>query len=121
MTEDGMDLSGAAEMLKEMLSGEEGQQSIRSILGMLNGEAPNEEHPPGMATGGIDPENLAMLMKMQTVMQRVTSRSNGAQTQLLTALRPFLKPSRRERVDKAVQILRVGQVLSILNEESEGM
>lgn len=119
MAEESMDLSGAVDMLKEMLSGEEGQQTVRNILGMFGGEAP-EEPSPGLATGGIDPENIAMMMQLQKAMTAMKSRKNNSQNQLLMALKPFLKPSRREKVDHAMQMLSIGQVIAVMKETQEG-
>lgn len=113
-----MDLSGAVDMLKEMLSGEEGQQTIQNILGMFGGEPP-EETSPGVVTGGIDPENLAMMMRLQQAMGAMNSRKNSSQNQLLMALKPFLKPSRREKVDHAMQMLSIGQVITVMKKAQE--
>lgn len=118
MPDESMDLSGAVEMLKEMLSGEEGQQTIGNILGMLGGQPP-EQTVPGMATGGIDPENLAMMMRLNKAMAAMNSRKNSSQAQLLQALKPFLKPSRRDKVDHAMQMLSLGQVIAVMKESQE--
>lgn len=115
MEEESIDLSGAVDMLKNMLSGEEGQQQIQNILNMFSGEAPAEQ-APGTVTGGIDPENLAMMMKLQRAMTAMNSRKNNRQTQLLLALKPFLKPSRREKVDNAMHLLQLTQVIEVLRE-----
>ena len=119
MLDESMDLSGAVDMLKEMLSGEEGQQTLGNILQMLGGQAP-QDAPPGAATGGIEPENLEMVMRIQQVMSAMSSRKNSSQAQLLRSLKPFLKPSRRDKVDQAMQMLSLGQVLAIMKEGQEG-
>ena len=119
MLDESMDLSGAVDMLKEMLSGEEGQQTVETILGMLGGKTP-QDAPPGAATGGIDPENLAMMMRLQQAMTAMNSRKNSNQAQLLRSLKPFLKPSRRNKVDQAMQMLSLGQVLAVMKEGQEG-
>ena len=118
MAEESMDLSGAVDMLKEMLAGEEGQQTIQNILGMFGNEPP-EETAPGVTTGGIDPDNIAMMMRLQKAMMAMNSRRNNNQTQLLTALKPFLKPSRRDKVDRAMQMLNLGQVIAVMKETQE--
>ncbi len=119
MLDESMDLSGAVDMLKEILSGEEGQQTIENLLGMLGGQTPGEG-APGMATGGIEPENLAMMMRVQQAMSAMNSRKNSSQAQLLRALKPFLKPSRRDKVDQAMQMLSLGQILAVMKEEQGG-
>ena len=119
MAEESMDLSGAMEMLKEMLSGDEGQQTIQNILGMLGNQEP-EAVSPGVVTGGIDPENLALMMRLQKAMTVMNSRKNNSQSQLLMALKPFLKPSRREKVEHALQMMNISQVIAVMKEAQEG-
>lgn len=118
MLDESKDLSGAVDMLKEMLSGEEGQQAIGNILSMFGGQPP-EQTAPGVATGGIDPENLAMMMRLNKAMAAMNSRKNSNQVQLLQALKPFLKPSRRDKVDHAMQMMNLGQVIAVMKEGQE--
>lgn len=118
MSEEGMDLSGAMDMLKNMLSGEEGQQQIQNILSMFGGE---ESGPkiPGQMTGGIDPENLEMMMKVQRAMELMKRQKENHQTKLLAALRPFLKQERKEKIDHAMKLLKFTGLFEIMKEVQE--
>ena len=117
MEEESMDLSGAVDMLKNMLYGEEGQQQIQNILSMFGGGAPDAENAvPGEATGGIDPDNLEMMLKLQRAMSAMNSRKNNSQSQLLMALKPFLKPARQEKVDSAMKMLSLTKVIEVMRE-----
>ncbi len=117
MAEESMDLSGAVDMLKEMLSGDEGQQALQNLMGMLGGG--QTESVPGAATGGIDPENLELMMRMQKAMGLMHQQKNNSQTRLLMALKPFLKPSRQSKVDQAMQMMHLGQVIAVMKETQE--
>lgn len=116
MEEESMDLSGAVDMLKDMLSAPEGQQQIQNILNMFGGANPPEDAPPGEATGGISGDELDMMLKLQRAMSVMNSRKNSSQSQLLTALKPFLKPSRREKIDSAMRILSLSKVIEVMRE-----
>lgn len=118
MSEGGMDLSGAVDMLKNMLSGEEGQQQIQNILSMFGGSE-NEEKIPGQRTGGIDPENLEMMMKIQRAMDFMNQQKENQQTKLLAALRPFLKQERKEKIDHAMNLLKFTGLFEIMREVQE--
>lgn len=111
-----MDLGGAVEMLQEMLSGEEGQQKIQNILQMFGGGDGMPDHPPGQATGGIDPENIEMMFRLQKIMSAMNTPKKSNQTQLLLSLKPFLKESRRKKVDHAMQLLNLSRVMEVLRE-----
>ena len=115
MENEGMDLSGAVDMLKEMLSGDEGKQQLQNIMNMFSGAVP-EGGEPGSATGGIDADNIEMLMRLQQAVSIANSRKNSSQSRLLTALKPFLKPSRQEKVDNAVRMLSLSGVIEAMRE-----
>lgn len=117
--EESVDLSGAVDMLKNMLDNEEGQQQIQNILSMFGGNAPDTSESPGEATGGIDPESVAMMLKIQKAMSAMNSGRNSSQSQLLMALKPFLKPARREKVDSAVKLLNLTRVFAVMRENGE--
>lgn len=115
MENEGMDLSGAVDMLKEMLSGDEGKQQLQNIMNMFGGGAP-DGNAPGEATGGIDAESLETIMKLRQAMAIARSKDNNSRSQLLIALKPFLKPSRQEKVDSAVRMLGLGRVIEAMRE-----
>lgn len=115
MNEQSVDLSNAVDTLKEMLSGEDGQRQIQNILNMFT-ENPPEQTSPGNVTGGIDPNNIEMVMKIQKIMSQLNNKNNSTQSQLLMALKPFLKPSRREKLDNAMRLLNLGNVIDAMRE-----
>lgn len=118
MDNDSIDLTGAMEALNTMLSGDDGKQQIQNILNMFSGNTPDHTGA-GNATGGIDPENIELMFKIQNIMSKINSRKNSRQSQLLTALKPFLKPSRREKVDSAMKLLSFSEVFEIMRETQE--
>lgn len=118
MDSESIDLTGAMETLTNMLSGDEGKQQIQNILNMFSGNTP-EHTDTGNATGGIDPENIELMFKLQNIMSKMNSRKNSSQSQLLSALKPFLKPSRREKVDSAMRLLSFSEVFEIMREVQE--
>lgn len=119
MEGEGTDLSGALDMLKNMLSGEEGQQQIQNILGMFQGVTPQTDCP-GESTGGIDPDGLEMMLKLQQAMTAMKGKQQSEEAGLLLALRPFLKPKRQEKVDHAMKLLKFSGLIKMMREVQEG-
>ncbi len=117
MGEEALDLSGAAELLKGLFGGEERQLTLEHLMGMLGGG--QGEPSPGMATGGIDPESIAMMLRLQKAMHVMQQQKNNSRTQLLHALKPFLRPSRQSRVDQAVQMMNLSKVIAVMKEVQE--
>lgn len=86
----------------------------QTLSAQMGGNAPQGEEnsappPPDAATpfsqlSGIDPELLQRLIPVLKQMNRPESSETSA---FLYALRPFLRPSRRDKVDRAVQLARI--------------
>lgn len=107
-----IDLSGAIDMLKDMLNGNDGKQQLQNILGALGGSSTgsesNQKNP--------DSDTIAMMFKMQKVMAAMQNGCNAKHTAFLQSLRDLLRPERRESIDKAVKILGVGSVIKAFSE-----
>lgn len=54
--------------------------------------------------GGMDP---AMLTKLLPLIQELGSQNDSNARQLLYALRPYLKPDRQEKIERALQLARL--------------
>ena len=55
-------------------------------------------------TGGMDP---TLLMKLMPIIQELGSQNDSNARQLLYSLRPYLKPERQEKVERALQLARL--------------
>ena len=72
----------------------------------------NEDKEDDSSNQGIDFD----LSKLLMIGQVMSSVSNDKNTELLLALRPLLKEERQEKVDKAVKILKLLAVWSVLKD-----
>lgn len=113
MADESLDLSGAIDMLKNMLSDEEGQSQLQNIVSMFQGSTDNARMP-GEQTGGIDPDNIEMFLKLQKAMTVMNRSQNNSQAQLLMALKPFLKSSRQDKIDKAMQMIKFSGMIEFM-------
>ena len=110
---DEIDFSNLTDMLGALLENDEGKSQIQNILSMFTAE-PNQKSAPGVATGGINPDNLEMMLKIGQVMSAIGDCKTSKQTALLSALRDLLRPERRGSVDNAVKFLSVGKAIDAL-------
>ncbi len=101
-----------------------------ALAGSLSGEGgaaapggdsvqpPEPEHRPSAAPEGLSgaldglleglsPELIGRLLSLLGELRR----GGGEKEQLLTALRPFLRPERREALDRAIGLARVSHVI----------
>lgn len=107
---DNIDFSAAADMLKDLLSDDDGKQQIQGIISMLGGEK-NAEKQTDTSFGGINTDNLEMMFKIQQVMSMMNNAENSRQTAFLESLKSLLSPDRHERIDRAVRIYGIGRAI----------
>jgi len=123
------DFSKAVENLQEMLASDDGQSQIQNLLGMFasgsgeDSQSGQEQNAPLNLSGlfgnseGID---IGTIMKIQGIMSAMNSSHGSPQAEFLNSLKPFLKKSRRQKLDQATQIIKMTTVLKAFKESSEG-
>lgn len=95
--------------LNAILSDPDTMGQIMALAGKLGGDPPppQEERP-----GPADPFPLPDLGQMGKLLDLVQTCQQGPRDQtmaLLTALRPFLSPARREKLDRAIRMAGLSQ------------
>lgn len=103
-----MENNNLADKLSEILNDPEGMARIQSMAQSLLGESETkkDEETPSVAEG-------VAITKMLSVLK---NSGGDDRSRLLMALRPHLSDERRERVDKAVKLLRIASILPVLQE-----
>lgn len=101
-------------MLSGLLNSPEGMEQLKTMAGALLGESKSEPTPPSAgAFSGISPNEIAGMMKIVNLLkQEQTDHRAG----LLLSIRPHLSEHRQKRVDDAVKILRLIQILPAVKE-----
>ena len=61
--------------------------------------------------GGIDPQMIAKLIELMPLLQ---SKGDDERTRLIAALKPLLSPHRRKKADEAIQLMRLLDILPII-------
>ena len=103
-------------------------QSLSQQMGASGGAASSSgdptaaaEHPPpqelSSLLGGVDPALIQRLLPLLSQMNRAESSETTA---FLLALRPFLKPERRDKVERAAQLARVIHLAKLFLLSQEG-
>ena len=103
-------------------------QSLSQQMGASGGAASSSgdptaaaEHPPpqelSSLLGGVDPALIQRLLPLLSQMNRAESSETTA---FLLALRPFLKPERRDKVERAAQLARLIHLAKLFLLSQEG-
>lgn len=117
------DISGK---LNEIFSSPEGMEKIKNLVSMLSNSSGGESTAVPGGTGpanaapqtpsaGAPPFDPALLLKMQQAMGAI--QRGDPRIDLLLALRTNLSDGRQKRVDEAIQIMRMINLLPLLREQ----
>lgn len=114
------DLAGK---LGEILNSPEGMKQVQELAGMLglnsNGQVSTPEPQPAAqpaSTGlaGVSPDMVNAMMQLAPMLSRL--QQDDDTTRLLHALRPLLSEERSQKVDRAIQMVRMIHLLPMLQE-----
>ena len=61
--------------------------------------------------GNID---MGTILKIKQIMENMNNSKNNPRTNLLLSLKPYLKPSRKEKVDQYIQLFSMGELIENL-------
>ena len=88
--------------------------AAQSILGSGGGENEGGKNPEPSsgASPALSPEMLAKITRIMSAMNRRDSR-----TDLIAALKPLLRKDKQKRADDAMQLIRLIDLLPMINEE----
>ena len=93
---------GLEEKLQQLLNDPDSMAQIMSFAQSLGGQM----QPPQTAVPPIDDGTMRTIIGMMQQLQRTDSRQEA----LLSALKPYLAPERREKIDRAAQIARLSRL-----------
>lgn len=60
--------------------------------------------------------DINMLLKMKSIMDKMNSSKNDPRSNLLLSLKPYLKDSRKNKVEQYVQFLNMSKVIEAFNQ-----
>ena len=113
-SEEGMNtMKGLAESLMS------GDSDISSLLSSIVPDVSSSIPPPQKKEEKVDtslpisPDQLSSIMQ---IMRAFNSSSDDSRTRLLLALKPHLSEKRRERVDKAIKIMKLLAIMPMITE-----
>lgn len=111
-----------SEKLAEILNDPDSLNRVREMAeNILGNDTPKKENvtPPtpdlGSLFGGADIDPI-QIGKIMSVMSRLKSGGDDSRSNLLLALKPHLSAPRREKVDTAIKLLKIIDLLPLLKD-----
>ncbi len=125
----GEDMSEMIQKMSEMLKNNEIPDNIKSIMSNFSSEAntssSSQENPSNFtqnentrnSNDSFDIPNidLGTMLKMKSIIDSMNQQQNDPRANLLRSLKPYLKSSRKEKVDQYIKLFSMGKVFEVLN------
>ncbi|MBS5427656.1 MAG: hypothetical protein KHY52_00215 [Firmicutes bacterium] len=96
------------EKLSQVLNDPNSMAQLMSFAQSLGMGPPDTPPPPGPSPGPPPGDEAFVRGILQLVRQ--ANQKDGPQEALLAALKPYLRPERREKLDRAMRIARISQI-----------
>ena len=114
------DMSEIIQKMNEMLKNNEVPDSIKNMMSSLNGGISSDgsaREQQSSNNGSSDMPNFDMdtMLKMKSIIDSMNRNQNDPRANLLKSLKPYLKPSRKEKVDQYIKLFSMGKAFEILN------
>ena len=114
------DMSELFSKFSNMVSEGNIPDEMKNILSSLSGnnndqENSNKETQEGNSRQDTPSIDFETIMKMKTIMDKMQNNQNDPRANLLLSLKPYLKESRKEKVDQYIQLFGMSKVMEIFN------
>ncbi len=123
----GNDMSDMMKNLNSVLNGNQIPDNVKDMLSSLiqnsknntsnNNSASVDSDQPTNNSADSEQSNIDIntILKMQELIKSMQSETNSSRSNLLRSLKPYLKPSRQEKVDQYIQLFNMEKVFKMLN------
>lgn len=114
--------------LNDMLKGNTVPDNLKD---MLNSVMNNSSNNTSNASTNTDNSNnnssndfsnidINTILKMQEVMKSINSEQSSSRVKLLRSLKPYLKPSRQDKVEQYIQLFNMEKIFEMFNNKNDG-
>lgn len=123
------DMSDMFQKMGEMLKNNEIPDNIKSMIGQFASEQNNSSASQESSSNTTESDeqrnsndafempniDLNTMLKMKSIIDSMNRQQNDPRANLLRSLKPYLKPSRKEKVDQYIKLFSMGKVFEVLN------
>ena len=100
-------MADIADTLKSLL-GDNADEKINSVMNMLSENTTQKSEDSS--------DQISLANQAQGIMSRLSEISGDDRSNLLMSLKPFMRQSRKDSIDKAVKMLNFAQLSQLLGE-----
>lgn len=119
MKDNEINMADLMQKLGSMMSGNEVPDEIKNMMKHFSSSTtppPNTSNSSGVSEDFSFPDiDLDMMLKLKKVMDAMKTNKNDPRSNLLLSLKPYLKSSRRDKVDQYIQLFNMTKAFEVFN------
>ena len=96
--------------LSNMLGNSHSSNDFKNIVSNLTSNATNNNTDNNFDFSGID---MATIMKIKDIMGKINSKKDDPRSNLLMSLKPYLKPSRKDKLDQYIKFMNISSIMDV--------
>lgn len=105
--------------LSDMLGNTESSDNFKNMFSNFTSSSTNNTNKDDSNSfNNFDFSNIDMatIMKIKNIMSKVNSKKDDPRSNLLLSLKPYLKPSRKEKLDQYMKFINITSIMENFNE-----
>ena len=106
------EMNNMFEQLSQMFKNNEFPDDIKNLLNNVKNSSNDSNSSENSNDTNID---INTILKMKKIMDSMNSNKDDPRSNLLLSLKPYLKESRRKKVDQYIQLFGIGKAFEIMN------
>ncbi|MBQ3409489.1 MAG: hypothetical protein IJH12_09840 [Clostridia bacterium] len=115
------DMNDIFQKLNSIMSDKEASENIKNIMNNLTSSSSsstnstsdiNDSNNPSQNSPNFD---MATILKLKSIIDNINSTQNDSRTNLLNSLKPYLKDSKKEKIDQYIKFLKIAAAFESLN------
>ena len=114
---DNDDMSNIMDKISTMMKNGQIPDDVKDMINNLNINSNSESKSSSSSSENTSTSefDIKTILKMKSIMDTMKSNSNDPRANLLRSLKPYLKESRKSKVDQYIQFFNIGKIFEHLN------
>lgn len=111
------DMNDIFQKLNSIMSDKETTDNLKNIIDNFNTSSTNTSQASSENNSSSDIPNFDIntILKIKSIMDNLNSCQNDSRFNLLLSLKPYLKDSKREKIDQYIKFLKIASVVEAMN------
>ena len=106
------DVSNFMNQINEMIEKNQIPENIKNMISQLSNSSSDNNSQTSASNSEFD---MATIIKMKKMIDSINTNKDDPRTNLLMSLKPYLKESRKEKLDQYIQIFKMEKILEVLD------